>query len=132
MPTMKDIVSEMTNRVYETLNYFLLQYYNSYDPTSYRRLYDFLRSAVKVEPKIVGNTVTAVVYIDYDAMDNYYGATGLEVASWANQGLHGGKQLGDHTPHVWDDTIENMVTNGGLLKLADQYLRSKGITVQVR
>ncbi len=53
---------------YETLNYFLKEYYNSYDPKSYRRQYDFLRSAVKVEPKIIGNKVVASVYIDTDSI----------------------------------------------------------------
>ena len=54
-PTMIKMVDELAERVYETLNYFLQEYYNSYDPKSYQRQYDFLRSAVKVEPKIKGN-----------------------------------------------------------------------------
>jgi hypothetical protein len=85
MPTMESMVDLMAERVYETLNYFLLDFYNDYDPVSYRRSYDLLRSAVKVEPKRVGNKVVASVYIDYDSMDNYYNSTGYEVASWANQ-----------------------------------------------
>jgi hypothetical protein len=50
LPTMESMVDLMAERVYETLNYFLLDFYNSYDPISYRRRSDFLRSAVKVEP----------------------------------------------------------------------------------
>lgn len=65
-PVMLGMVDELAERVYETLNYFLQEYYNSYDPKSYRRQYDFLRSAVKVEPKMQGNKVTASVYIDTD------------------------------------------------------------------
>ena len=56
LPNMKEMVNIMATKVYETLNYFLQEYYNSYQPSSYRREYDFLRSAVKVEPKIVGNS----------------------------------------------------------------------------
>lgn len=131
MPTMAKMVDELAERVYETLNYFLQEYYNSYDPKSYRRQYDFLRSAVKVEPKIKGNKVIASVYIDTESMDNYYNATGYQVASWANQGLHGGTIQGNNTPHVWDDAMKETVDNGELLKLAVQYLRSKGISVRV-
>ncbi len=63
MPTMEVMVAKMADRVYQTLNYFLQSYYNSYDLTSYRRQYDFLRSAVKVEPRRIGNRVVASVYI---------------------------------------------------------------------
>lgn len=130
MPTMTKMIDELAERVYETLNYFLQEYYNSYDPKSYKRQYDFLRSAVKVEPKIKGSKATASVYIDTESMDNYYNATGFQVAQWANQGLHGGLNTGSNTPHVWDDTMDNTVNNGELLKLAVEYLRSKGISVR--
>ncbi len=130
-PTMLGMVDEMAERVYQTLNYFLQEYYNDYNPKYYRRQYDFLRSAVKVEPKVKGNKVIASVYIDTDSMDSYYNATGYQVATWANQGLHGGLDVGDNTPHVWDDTIENTVNNGELLKLAVAYLKSKGFSVKL-
>ena len=130
MPVMVKMVDELAERVYETLNYFLQEYYNSYDPKSYRRQYDFLRSAVKVEPKIKGNKVTASVYIDTNYMDNYYNATGSQVAQWANQGLHGGLDTGSKTPRVWDDTMRETVENGELLRLAVEYLRSRGISVR--
>lgn len=129
-PVMSGMVDELAERVYETLNYFLQEYYNSYDPKSYRRQFDFLRSAVKVEPKVVGNKVTTAVFIDEDYMDNYYNATGHQVASWANQGLHGGLDAGNNTPHVWDDTMKTTVENGELLKLAMDYLKSKGFSVR--
>ena len=86
---------------------------------------------MKVEPKIKGSKVTTSVYIDTESMDNYYNATGFQVASWANQGLHGGLNAGSKTPHVWDDTMDNTVNNGELLKLAVDYLRGKGISVRV-
>ena len=129
MPTMLKMVDIMATKVYETLNYFLKEYYDSYDPVSYRRQYDFLRSAVKVEPKIVRGKVIASVYIDYESLDNYKNASGYQVVNWANQGLHGGLDVGDNTPHVWDDTVE-AVDNGTLLKLAIQYLKSRGISVR--
>ena len=128
-PVLLGMVDKLAERVYQTLNYFLQEYYNSYDPKSYRRQFDFLRSAVKVEPKIKGNKVVASVYIDTDYMDNYYNATGFQVASWANKGLHGGLDTGSNTPHIWDDTMDSTINNGELLELAVEYLRSKGISV---
>ena len=132
MPAMVNMTDTLAERVYEALNHFLQEYYNSYSPVYYRRLYDFLRSAVKVEPKIKGNKVVASVYIDTDYMDNYYDATGYQVASWANEGLHGGTIQGNNTPHVWDDSIKNTVSNGELLRLAADYLKSKGFSVSRR
>ncbi len=129
-PVMMGMVDKMAERVYETLNYFLQEYYNSYDPVYYHRLYDFLHSAVKVEPKVIGNKVVASVYIDTDSMDNFYEATGEEVATWANQGTHGSTIRGNNTPHVWDDTMRETVDNGELLRLAVDYLKSKGFSVR--
>ena len=129
-PTMLNMVNKLADNVYETLNYFLQEYYNSYDPKSYSRQFDFLRSAVKVESKIKGNKVTASVFIDTDYMDNYYNATGEQVAAWANQGLHGGLHTGSKTPRVWDDTMDATINTGELLKLAVEYLRSKGFSVK--
>lgn len=130
-PTLLKMVDVMATRVYETLNYFLQEYYDSYNPVSYRRQYDFLRSAVKVEPKIVRNKAVASVYIDYNSLDDYYNATGLQVTEWANRGLHGGLDVGNNTPNVWDDTMDATVNNGELLKAAIQYLKSKGFSVRV-
>ena len=61
MPELKRMVDRLSQRVYETLNFFLQEYYNSYDPTSYRRQYDFLHSALKVNSRIKGNEVEAYV-----------------------------------------------------------------------
>lgn len=130
MPDLIKMVDAMAERVYETLNYFLQEYYNSYNPVSYRRQYDYLRSAVKVKPKVVRNKVVAYVYIDTDSMNNYYNATGEQVATWANEGLHGGLDVGNNTPHVWNDTMRETVENGELLKEAIKYLKNKGYTVK--
>lgn len=131
LPTMQNMADELAERVYETLNYFLQEYYHSYNPKSYRRQYDYLRSAVKVDAKVKGNKVVASVYIDTDSMDDYYNATGYQVAIWANQGLHGGLDVGNNTPYVWDDTIEKTIDNGELLRLAVTYLKSKGFSVRI-
>lgn len=128
-PVLLGMVDELTERVYQTLNYFLQEYYGSYNPESYRRQYDFLRSAMKVKAKMSGNKAVASVFIDTDYMDGYYNATGYQVADWANRGLHGGLDTGSSTPHVWDDTLNETVNSGELLKLAVEYLKSRGIPV---
>lgn len=130
-PVMKGMVDKMAERVEQTLNYFLQEYYDSYDPVYYRRLYDFLHSVVRTEAKVVGNKVVASVYIDTDSMNNYYDATGEQVARWANEGTHGGTIQGNNTPHVWDDTIRETIENGELLRLALEYLKSKGFSVRM-
>jgi hypothetical protein len=131
MPAMTKMVDVMAERIYQTLNYFLDEYYNGWTPDSYRRTFAFLRSAVKVDAKPYRNGVRASVYIDYDSMDDYVNATGFQVAQWANTGLHGGLEV-THKPHVWKDTINETINNGSLLDMAVQYLRSQGIAVQVK
>lgn len=130
-PILIGMVDKMAERVYETLNFFLQKYYDSYDPVYYRRTYEFLKSAVKVDAKPVGNEIAAYVYIDTNVMSNYYyGVSGEQVVRWANKGLHGGKKLGHGTPKVWNYTIKYTVGNDDLLKLALDYLRSKGFNVR--
>ena len=130
-PVMMGMVDKMAERVEQTLNYFLQEYYDSYDPVYYHRLYDFLHSVIRTEAKVVGNKVVASVYIDTDSMNNYYDATGVQVAQWANQGLHGGLDTNSNTPHVWDDTMRETIENGELLRLALEYLKSKGFSVRM-
>ena len=130
-PTLKKMVDGMAQRVYETLNFFLQRYYDSYDPVFYRRQYDFLRSGFKVDARIVRGKAVASVYIDTDYMSNYYGVSGEQATTWANEGLHGGKNLGINTPHVWDVTMANTVDNGALVRDAVAYLRSQGYIVRV-
>lgn len=129
-PIQMGLVNQLTDEVYETLNYFLNDYYTGWTPESYRRTKDFLYSAVKTEAKMKGNKCVAFVYIDTDSMDNYVNATGYQVATWANEGLHGGLSV-SHKPHVWNDTIDNTINNGSLLKSAIAYLKSKGFSVRV-
>ena len=129
-PVMKGMVDKMAERAEQTLNYFLQEYYDSYDPVYYRRSYDFLHSAVKVDAHPYKGGAKASVYIDYESMNNYVDATGFEVATFANTGTHGGLSV-NHKPHVWQDTIDNTVNNGELLKLAVDYLKSKGFSVRM-
>lgn len=124
-----ELVNQLADEVHKTLNYFLNDYYTGWTPTSYQRTKDFLYSAVKTQAEMVGNKYVAFVYIDYYSMDNYVNVTGFQVATWANTGLHGGLSV-NHKLHVWGDIMDATVKNGELLRLAIQYLRSKGISVR--
>ncbi len=128
-PVMTKMVDQLAEQVYETLNYFLNNYYTGWTPNSYSRTKAFLRSAVKVDAHPYNGGVKASVYIDYNSMDDYVNATGYQVAQWANTGLHGGLSV-SHKPHVWEDTLDQTINNGSLLQLAIQYLRSQGIPVR--
>lgn len=128
-PVMLKMVDQLADRVYETLNYFLQDYYSGYEPSSYQRSKDFLFSAVKVDAHPYKGGVRASVYIDYDSLTGYRNVTGYQVAKWADDGKHGGIEV-DHKPHVWQDTMDNTVNNGELLKLAVDYLKSKGFSVR--
>ena len=129
-PVMKGMVDKMAERVYETLNYFLLDYYAGYEPSSYQRTKDFLFSAVKIDAQPYKGGVRASVYIDYDSLNSYREVSGYQVAKWSNEGLHGGIEV-DHKPHVWDDTMRETIDNGELLRLALEYLKSKGFSVRM-
>lgn len=128
-PTLLKMTDKLADRVYETLNYFLQDYYSRYEPSSYRRSKDFLYSAVKIDAHPYKGGVKASVYIDYDSMSNYANATGYQVAKWANEGTHGELSV-SHKPHVWDDTMDETVNKGELLRLAVEYLKSKGFSIR--
>lgn len=130
-PMMIKMVDDMADRVYETLNYFLQDYYTGWTPSTYKRTQDFLRSAVKVNAKTYGDSVRAYVFIDYKSLKSHGEITGLQMVKWADEGLHGGISV-EHEPHVWSDTIDNTINNGALLKMAINYLKSKGFTVTVQ
>ena len=128
-PVLLKMTDQLADRVHETLNYFLQDYYLGYDPTSYQRSKDFLYSAVKVDAHPYKDGVKASVYIDYDSLNSYKGVTGYQVVKWSNEGKHGGMEV-DHKPHVWQDTLDETINNGELLKMAVEYLKSHGISVR--
>ena len=60
-PVLKGMVGEMADRVEQTLNYFLQEYYDSYDPVYYRRLYDFLHSEGGVCVSEAGSVINSSI-----------------------------------------------------------------------
>lgn len=70
-PVLVKLVDQLAGRVYQTLNYFLNDYYKGWTPSSYQRTRDFLYSAVKVDAKPCKGGAKAMVYIDYESMDKF-------------------------------------------------------------
>jgi len=123
----KQVCDYASNIVYEAINYYLDKYYQEFNPVSYRRTEQLLRSAFKTKSVWSGNSWTAEVGIDYESLD-YSDATGYQVLTWANEELHGGLDVGTDT-HVYDDAIDNTVRNGQLLEDIIKYIQDKGIKV---
>jgi hypothetical protein len=123
----KQVCDYASNVVYEAINYYLNQYYLEFDPVSYRRTEQLLRSAFKTKSVWSGSAWTAEVGIDYESLD-YNEATGYDVISYANQGLHGGIDVGSDT-HVYDDAINKTIRNGQLIEDIIKYIQDKGIRV---
>lgn len=98
-PTLIKLNNQLADSVFETLNYFLLDYYEGYDPSSYQRTKDLLFSAVKIDAEPYKGGVRATVFIDYDSLNNYTNVSGYQVVKWSNEGLYGGSEV-DHKPHV--------------------------------
>ena len=127
----KQVCEYATNEVYEAINYFLAQYYHEFEPQFYQRSYDLLHSAFKTTAKKVGNKYVAQIGIDYENLDNYENATGLEIINWANtSGIHGGIKTDGNT-RVWDDALDSTVRNGQLLVDCIAFLKGKGFKITI-
>ena len=98
-PVLLRMTDRLAEEVYETLNYFLQDYYSGYEPSSYQRTKDFLYSAVKVAAKTYKGGEKASVYIDYESMNNYVNATGYRIETFTNADTNGGLSV-RHNPHV--------------------------------
>lgn len=120
-------------RVWKLIDDSIKQYYDNYEPSKYKREYQFFQSCIKTQPKWAGNTVTVEVYIDYDSMiykpkdKDDRRPSGKEVVDWANVGLHGGLDVGDEH-RVWDDPIEEL-DRGEVFADIISILRAHGFTV---
>lgn len=128
----KQACEYMANELYEAVNFFLAQYYSEWKPSVYQRQFDLLHSAFKTTAKRVGNGFQAVVGIDYESLNNYKDATGLEVVTWANtKGIHGGLDVSNEGADtaVWDDAINATITSGQLIKDCAEFLKNKGFMI---
>lgn len=131
--------------IYAAIQYRLSQYYEEPvfdepdrdEPDIYKRTNKFLGSLIKTQIVKTGKGLGCSVGLDKDyikyqypgnpSWDKNVPATGLQVASWANDGLHGGNISGDIS--FWDDAIEELGGKQGILNIMKRNLKRVGIPV---
>ena len=124
------------DEVYKALQESLTEYYHepvfggTSTPKVYERLYHFLNSVIKTDVKISGNNISCTVEVDRGYLSQPYsvgGATGREIWEWANAETHGGTVKG--SLEVWDDAINNLGGERGVLNIMKQNLIKCGIPI---
>lgn len=98
-------------------------------PFLYDRTYKLLNSLIKTDVIQSGYEISCKVEIDQDYLNYAYkeGATGLEVATYANTQLHGGTVSGDI--EIWNDAIEELGGRDGIMRLIKNNLKKCGVPI---
>lgn len=98
-------------------------------PAMYDRTYKLLNSLIKTDVAQSGYEISCSVEIDQDYLNFTYkeGATGLEVATYANTQSHGGTVSGDI--EIWNDAIEELGGQDGIIKLMENNLKKCGVPI---
>lgn len=86
---------------------FIQKYYDEYDPSSYRRTFQFLDSVVNSKVFTEGGKYIVDIYIDWQNIHYKYSDT-KQIIEWANEGLHGGYDVTDEKSHFWDDAMTSL------------------------
>lgn len=77
------------HKVEAIIRRFIEEYYSSYSPTEYERLYQLYSGIIEVPVQQVGNGWVATVIFDTSLLDYNTGTfTGQEVFDAASQGIH--------------------------------------------
>lgn len=113
-------------RIHSTdiINKFIEQYYSEYEPSKYRRTFQFLNSVVSVETKKVGNQFVSDIYIDLENMHHYTQKqiekdstlyTEYNLVNAINEGHHGFPYY-EYTSdkYFWDLSVDE-IYNGKIL-----------------
>lgn len=123
------------NAIYKIFQESLSEYYHepvfngSSIPEKYDRLYKMLNSIVKTDIVNTGNGFSCTVEVNRDYLGYTYpgGATGQKVWEWANDKTHGGNVEGNLK--VWDNAIDKLGGESGIINLMKQSLRKCGVPV---
>lgn len=126
-------VDKIADEVQKKIEEFIKYYYQEMTPDQYRRLYKFLNSVVKTQPKKVDDGWQVEVYIDtsieYPSMWNGENWNMGNTAYFANMGRHGNIKVGDQK--FWDDAIEEIQSPEFLNKFVG-FLQSKGLRITIK
>ena len=98
-------------------------------PAMYNRTYKLLNSLIKTDVVQTGYEIACKVQLDEDYLNYTYekGATGLDVATYANTKTHGGTVSGDI--EIWNDAIEELGGKSGIMKLLKSNLKKCGVPI---
>ncbi len=125
------LVDKAGEKVKEKIDEFIKEYYKEYpNPKYYERVWNFLNSVVKTEPKRIGNGYEVEIYIDTSLV--YKNGWTMEgTAIQANKGMHGWNHpvmVGDS--HFWDDAMEEVPSM--ILEAFGEFMASKGISISFK
>ena len=119
------------NEIFKVIQEHITSYYHEMTPLMYSRTWKFLNSLIKTEIVKSGNTLSCSVEIDKDYLNYRYsgGATGLEVATYANEHSHGGV-YDDDFGEFWDDAMAELGLEPGILYIMKKNLQKCGVPVK--
>lgn len=117
--------------IFEVIQQHITDYYHEYTPRIYQRTWEFLNSLIKTNIVKTNGTISCTVEIDKEYLSYRYkgGATGLEVATYANQHSHGGI-YDDDFGQFWDDAMAELGLEPGIKYLMKKNLKKCGVPVK--
>lgn len=128
--------------IYDIIQESITEFYREYSPQRYHRQYKFLNSLVKTELVRKGGSISCEVKIDENYLNYPYSeqerfnpslpATGLDVVKWANNeisglGKHGGTVYTGNDKGFWDEAMESLGGDIGILALFKNNLKKRGL-----
>lgn len=117
--------------IFEVIQEHITEYYHEFTPAMYHRTWTFLNSLIKTDIMKSGNTLSCTVEIDKNYLSYRYegDVTGLEVSMLANEHSHGGV-YNDDFGCFWDDSMQDLGMEPGILTIMKRNLRKCGVPVQ--
>lgn len=117
--------------IFKVIQQHITDYYHEYNPRMYQRTWKFLDSLIKTNIVNTNGTISCTVEIDKDYLPYRYkgGATGLEVANYANQYSHGGV-YDDDFGQFWDDAMAELGLEPGIKYLMKKNLKKCGVPIK--
>ena len=128
-----EIIDKAGQKVKEKIEEFIREYYREYTPNQYQRVWKFLNSVVKTEPKKTSNGYKVEVYIDTSLV--YQNGWTMEgTAVQANRGWHGwyhAVQVSDQ--HFWDDALREVPEIvADVVKSFIGFMSNKGMNISAK
>lgn len=117
--------------IFEVIQQHIVDYYHEFAPHMYQRTLEFLNSLIKTDIIKTNGTISCTVGIDRNYLNYRYngGATGLEVATYANKHSHGGV-YDDDFGQFWDEAMAELGLEPGIKYLMKKNLKKCGVPIK--